>query len=286
MGIIYKTTNKINGKVYIGQTIQTLNARKRGHLWEAFEKKDNSKFNRALRKYGAENFSWHIICIVVEKELNSLEIKNITLNNSYYSGYNSTEGGDINPMKYKEISEKISGKNHPMYGKTHTVEAKNKMSRARRGKGNPMYGKVHSTETKLKISKANRGKIVSLETKQRISVSMKENPPFKGKRHSAASKKKISKSKMGTKWSKETRIKQIKARKGKKLSEEHRQRISEGNGGYEFCVYSQNKLVGVWCNQNKCARELGLTTSLINRCLMGKQKSHKGYVFIKKVSNE
>ena len=51
--IIYKITNKLNGKVYIGQTVGSLQARWKAHL----RSRDNAVFHKALRKYGAENFT-------------------------------------------------------------------------------------------------------------------------------------------------------------------------------------------------------------------------------------
>lgn len=73
-GIIYLATNKINNKVYIGQTINTLNKRKTNHYAAARNEKDNLYFHRAIRKYGENNFDW----IVLDKannqdKLNELE---------------------------------------------------------------------------------------------------------------------------------------------------------------------------------------------------------------------
>lgn len=94
-GIIYKVTNLINDKVYIGQTIQKVSQRKREHY--KFSKKNyNYKFSNALRKYEKENFDWSIIekdvCV---KNLNKREIYYINFFNSFNLGYNSTPGGTV-----------------------------------------------------------------------------------------------------------------------------------------------------------------------------------------------
>ena len=51
-GFIYKVTNKVNNKVYIGQTRYTVEFRWRQHV----NSKDNCHFHLALRKYGVDNF--------------------------------------------------------------------------------------------------------------------------------------------------------------------------------------------------------------------------------------
>ena len=56
--LIYKVTNTVNGKSYIGQTVQPMNVRKGGHLYSAFQQNSNFYFHKALRKYGKENFEW------------------------------------------------------------------------------------------------------------------------------------------------------------------------------------------------------------------------------------
>lgn len=103
-GYIYKITNKVNGKSYIGQTRYTIEFRWRQHL----HKKDNTYFHNAIRKYGADNF-------IVEKleecnieDLNEREIYYIAKYNTFKDGYNLTIGGDGNRTlllddKYEEI---------------------------------------------------------------------------------------------------------------------------------------------------------------------------------------
>lgn len=100
--IIYKAENKINNKMYIGQTKYTLERRKSEHLNEAKSGK-GSKFHSAIRKYGEENFVWSIIDTA--KTFEDLTEKGcywIEYYKSYERGYNSTKG-DNNPMNYEPV---------------------------------------------------------------------------------------------------------------------------------------------------------------------------------------
>ena len=54
--IVYKITNKINGKVYIGQTIRPIEQRYKRHINDAMNNVLNTHFARAIRKYGQEIF--------------------------------------------------------------------------------------------------------------------------------------------------------------------------------------------------------------------------------------
>ena len=58
--LIYKAENIINGKMYIGQTIKTLEERKQQHLLNA-KKGKGYKFQEALRYWGADNFRWTVL---------------------------------------------------------------------------------------------------------------------------------------------------------------------------------------------------------------------------------
>ena len=120
--IIYKITNKINGKIYIGQTIYTIEHRISGHL----HSKDSTRFHNALRKYGIENFSIEVIDnAFTQEELNEKEIFWIKEYDSMNPnvGYNSTPGGDANPMNSKEIKDAHDKK-------MRTEEVRNKISKS------------------------------------------------------------------------------------------------------------------------------------------------------------
>lgn len=109
--IIYKATNKVNGKVYIGQTINSLEHRKSGHERDArCEKKSTVYFHNALLKYGFENFNWEVLkeCISQE-ELDFYEDYYITEYNSTSKekGYNLKSGGKLGVVFTDEVKAKI-----------------------------------------------------------------------------------------------------------------------------------------------------------------------------------
>lgn len=105
--IIYKATNIINNKIYVGQTIKTL--RKRSLEHKADSKRNKYLFPKAIKKYGFENFKWEVLerCST-QQELDIAEIKwiNKLQSNSKQIGYNISKGG--NPGK--EIGQKTLSK--------------------------------------------------------------------------------------------------------------------------------------------------------------------------------
>lgn len=103
--IIYKITNKVNGKVYIGQTIHSLEARWKRHLKCARDGVDTHLY-QAIRKYGEENFIHEIICEAKTKnELNILETYYIQEYDSIHLGYNMVDGGNNNVMFIPEVKQ-------------------------------------------------------------------------------------------------------------------------------------------------------------------------------------
>lgn len=104
--IIYKATNKINGKCYIGQTRHSLEERRNAHYAKA-RQGIKTHFYSAIRKYGEDNFEWEIICTAHNKKiLNELETFYITKYDSIKRGYNMVDGGDNNIMDIESVKTK------------------------------------------------------------------------------------------------------------------------------------------------------------------------------------
>lgn len=91
-GFIYKITNRVNNKIYVGQTRFTLEHRWKQHIYES--KRDLSKpLYRAFKKYGIENFFIESIESVPFDKLNEREIFWIAELDTFSKGYNATRGG-------------------------------------------------------------------------------------------------------------------------------------------------------------------------------------------------
>lgn len=107
---IYKITNIINGKSYIGQSIYLKKRIKRHLSYKSH--KDNLALYKAFDKYGVDKFTIEILetintkkCNNIKSELDKLEVFYIKKYNSYISGYNQTLGGDAGIAGYKFTTE-------------------------------------------------------------------------------------------------------------------------------------------------------------------------------------
>lgn len=162
--IIYKATNLINGKIYIGQTIQNFDRYKQCHINNALSGVDIKKGKRrpfydAIRKYGAENFSWCIECICTsKKELCEKEIYYIKFYETYEKGYNATKGGEggfgNNKPKSEEHKQRIS---LSLIGTKRSIESCKKQSQSIKGKNHPLFGIGHKQSSIEKMKKAKKG---------------------------------------------------------------------------------------------------------------------------------
>ena len=103
MGYIYKITNDINNKIYIGLTSRNLDIRFKEHLKDS--KTDlNRPLYRAMNKYGAEHFIISLIEEVPDEILSQREQYWISKYNTYQDGYNATMGGDgQTKLDYQEV---------------------------------------------------------------------------------------------------------------------------------------------------------------------------------------
>lgn len=180
-GCIYKITNLINGKIYIGQTSKKyLSDRWGEHKYNARNGVKSALYN-AIRKYGIENFEckpiMHGIPIDRLNYYEILMIKKFKSEAKYQHGYNLTSGGGgtrgLVPWnkgipRSKETKEKIrialnneeclkrfreraTGKNNPMYGHH---EKHPERAWIYKGERNPFYGKHHTDKAKQEIREA------------------------------------------------------------------------------------------------------------------------------------
>ena len=100
---IYKITNQVNGKVYIGQSIN-IKQRWKNHKKDAFWEKGEDyhyPLYKAMRKYGLANFSFEVLEECNREQLNEKEIFYISQYNAYGKGYNQNAGGNSAPHSIK-----------------------------------------------------------------------------------------------------------------------------------------------------------------------------------------
>lgn len=157
MYIVYQHKNKINGKIYIGITMQE--PEKRWKYGKGY--KTSPHFYSAIQKYGWDNFEHNILFQNLTKEEackkeQEFIAKFNSINREF--GYNSTSGGEMFIMN---------------------EETKQKISQAMMGNKNGL-GHPCSEEKKRKISKAQKGRTLTEEHKQKLSEAAK-------KRHTSCS---------------------------------------------------------------------------------------------------
>ena len=215
-GEIYIIRNNINEKVYVGQTICGYKQRFSSHKSEA--RHVNRPLYNAFKKYGIDNFYVELLeNNIPYKQLDEREIYWIKYYNCVSpNGYNLSYGGGTYKTEEERqiMSERVKGDKNPMfgmkgeknpfYGHKHTEEAKKILSEKAKNNYNNLsdeekeinnkrlndgsrkyieeYGggfknHNHKEETKNKISETLKGRIISEETKQKMS----ENHPRKRK---------------------------------------------------------------------------------------------------------
>lgn len=268
--LIYKITNKINGKMYVGQTVQDLKKR-----WNSHCAKNNGciRLHNSIKKYGKENFEVKVLvrCSSIE-EMNHRESYYIKLLNALSpNGYNLTTGGK-NKRLSEETKEKISNSNKGKKRSPYTKETRLKMSESRMGRrlsketkekiSESSIGKILSEETKEKIGDAHRGKFVSEETRLKMSNSNKD----KKRPHSAE-------------WCENQRL----IMTGRKHTKESKLKVSISKQKKIIC----NETEIVYDSITKAAIQLGCHRDSIQRVLRGKNNTCKGLTFSYcEVSNE
>ena len=166
MGYVYKITNTINGKAYIGISIHEP---EKGRIKDHLSGKGNRIIARAVKKYGKEAFTYEILeANVFDEFLPELEVAYIAKFNTVAPhGYNLTYGGDHAIPSAASCSKMSEARKGRRFSKEH----RRKISEAHKGKKR----KPFSVEHRHKLSEANKGKTRSVETRRKMSEAQKGN---------------------------------------------------------------------------------------------------------------
>lgn len=265
--IIYKHTNKINGKVYIGQTRMKPSERFKNGLGYRTQ-----IFYRAIQKYGWDNFEHEVLFEnLTQDEANELEIQMIAeyqSNNPEY-GYNISSGGN-----HREMSEEGRRSYHEKRLGHEVSEETRAILREK------CRGRHHTEEERKKISKKNTGKkwfnngienVFRFECPEGFVEGML---PLSDK-----TKQNIGKAFQELKWFNdgETEIRAKECPDG----------FVVGRLNSITYVTSQKSCKKVICLNTgitynsiaETAREMNLDKSCISYCCRGKYKQYKGYQF-------
>lgn len=270
IGVVYCYTNIINGKKYIGQTINE------SHRKSTFKSVNLNyagvKIDNARRKYDINNFEYKVLSrkiylneVDARFDMDLLETYYISIFDSYYNGYNSTFGADKNVKGFKhseetklKIKNAMLGENNPFYGKHHSEEAKNKNRIAHKNR-------KPTEEARKKMSESRKGKKMSDETKQKLSMTKKMLYP-KGETHYNF---------------------------GRKLTDEQKRKISESKRGKRR-IKSEKKIFQIdlqtgeiikeWDSISQASKALGLNAPNIVNVCKGKYKHSGGFGWKYKLS--
>lgn len=157
--IIYKLTNIVNGKIYVGQTIHSLAQRMSGHLADSKRNRPTrvqSKISKAIAKYGMQSFVGEVVFDATSiQDLNKMEKELIHKlgANEGDKGYNLLSGGGQNGRHSDETRDKISAGTKRAFiqakssgrswglGRKHTESEKNQISASL--KGRPCPSRAH-----------------------------------------------------------------------------------------------------------------------------------------------
>ena len=178
---IYEIVNQTNNKRYIGKA-KDFNRRKNRHLYELRHNRHHClHLQRAWNKYGESNFIFNIIHSgLSEEEASKKEEELINLNyDNIYNISKRSDGGDL--ISYHPNREKIVKRMSTSLRKRYEEhpEIRDEYSKKFSGEGNPMYGKHHSDESKEKMSKTRLENPQEYSEERRKSISKIRTETYK-----------------------------------------------------------------------------------------------------------
>ena len=278
--IIYLITNRVNGKRYVGQTVNTLKHRWNLHVGHSRNPKRSGVLCSAIRKYGPENFEMKVLakCDSME-EMNHRETYYINkiFKTLSPNGYNLDSGGK-NKIMHPDTKIKLSAAKKGKKIGPFSEEHKRRISEANKGKN---LGGTLSEETCRKISEAHKGeksfmfgKKQTEKNKKAVSKANKNNKYWVGKKHSEESKNKISESRMGKFLGSANPF------FGKTHSAESLDKMSKANDKTKIKVLCVNTGIQ-YDSKNAASKALNVDRHQISKVISGELPHVKGLIFKK-----
>lgn len=196
---VYLVSNKLNGKQYVGQTINPHLPIGHGRIMKS-----------AYKLHGKDNFDYEPLCTSIENRatLNAIErfwiaVLDTVVPNGYNIELGGSEGSTWTEERRRKHSLALTGRIHRrplgsksgMKGKAYPEEGKRKLSEALKGRISPNWGRTASEETKAKMTASQKAYWAKVES------------PNKGRKHSEETKAKMRASRAKRVYSDEDKMK-------------------------------------------------------------------------------
>lgn len=260
---IYKITNLLNGKSYIGQSID-IEQRFKQHKNLKRLNSEDSPLHRAIKKYGLECFSFEILELCKKEELDEFERYYIEKYDTRKKGYNLTDGGQGCSGKQTKkhtlsISESKKGVLNPMFGKKQTDDAISKRVQSFKKTIQSMEKEKFDNWHK-KIGEKHKNKIIVDTVRNKISKSLKNyyknNPITEEKRKNMSERQ-----------------------KGKTLSEETKIKISKRISKRIYKFSMNKELIKEYESATEAMKECKINKANISACCHKRKKSAGGFIW-------
>lgn len=239
-GRVYKITNTVNGKIYVGQTKTSLTKRFTSHKCESKKERYTTELYKEMREYGSEKFKIEPLSEIKTNTKEDLSSMLNVLERQYIS--------NLKP----EYNVSPGGIGHT--GVHWTEERREKFKELMSGENNPNFGKEMSNETREKLSKSLKGRVISEESRKKRSETMKGVP-------------KSDETRMKMKESASKRTNNLPSGKDHHSSKSIEQYDKEGN------------LLGTFESIHHAAKKLSVQPGGICMCCKGKLKTTGGFIF-------
>lgn len=289
-GVIYLIRNRLNGKVYVGQTTHPFKIRYSGGKW--WEQSHNVHLKSAVQKYGIDSFdlmeNYDVAFSKQELDIKEIIYINLHMSNNREYGYNKRSGG-ANGKHSKESKIKMSRAHK---GTKLSFETRLKMSVVRKGtnvgESNPMYGK----NPYANLSEEAYSNLLQFKSRNMTGIN---NPmygaygelnPFYGRQHSEETKKILSEKA-------KQRLSEHNPLKGRKIPQNNYG--CNPNSKHNIKVFNSHmELLHVFDSVKRCAEwmiDVGMSNTYGGakdalRTASKRDNFYKGHYFIKESKNK